>query len=70
MLNKELEIVSWYMEVLESGVDTKTLVQDHAALLKKHSKLKKKTTNRINQLEEDLEKANKQVRSTMKKLEK
>ena len=48
MLNKELEIVSWYMEVLESGVDTKTLVQDHAALLKKHSKLKKKTTNRIN----------------------
>ena len=48
MLNKELEIVGWYMEVLENGVDTKTLVQDHASLLKKHSKLKNKTTKRIN----------------------
>ena len=48
MLNKELEIVGWYMEVLENGVDTKTLVQDHAALLKKHSKLENKTTKKIN----------------------
>ena len=39
-LEEELKVVQWYIEVLESGVDTKDVMQELAALQKAHKKLK------------------------------
>ena len=35
----ELEIVSWYLSVMEDGVDTRTVVAEYAKLQKKHKQL-------------------------------
>ena len=37
-LEKELEIVQWYLDVLEQGIDTKQIVKEFVKLMKEHKK--------------------------------
>ena len=42
-LENEFEIVQWYIEVMEGGVDTKLLMKEYLELKKKHTAYQKTT---------------------------
>ena len=39
--DKELEVVKWYFEILEEGVDTKQLVKEYQTIKNDHRQLEK-----------------------------
>ena len=43
----ELEVVNWYLEVMEEGLDTRDMVGQFHALKKQHRKLQKSTKSEI-----------------------
>ena len=58
---KELELVNWYIQVLEDGIDTKEIAQHFYGLKKEHKLLKEKTEKNIARLTKQknkLEKSN------------
>ena len=58
---KELEVVNWYIQVLEDGIDTKEIAQHFYGLKKEHKLLKEKTEKNIARLTKQknkLEKSN------------
>ena len=48
--DKELEVVKWYIEILEEGVDTKQLAQEYQKLKKDHRQLEKSSSKQISML--------------------
>jgi hypothetical protein len=46
-LMKELEIVNWYIRVMEDGLDTKELIKKYYNLQQKTERLKRKTDRKI-----------------------
>ena len=47
MKEYKLEILNWYLEVMEEGIDTKEVTHKYLELKKKHNQLIKKTDNKI-----------------------
>ena len=70
MKDNELSVVNYYLEVLESGIDTKELAKNYAALNTKYNKLKVKSAKKIAQIEEELEASNKGLQNALKQLKK
>ena len=54
MRDNELDIVKYYIQVLEAGVDTKELSKAHGTLIEKYAKLKRKSAKKINKMETEL----------------
>ena len=48
--DKELEVVKWYIEILEEGVDTKQLAQEYQKLKNDHRQLEKSSSKQISML--------------------
>ena len=70
MKDNELSVVNYYLEVLESGIDTKELAKNYAALNTKYNKLKVKSAKKIAQIEEELEASTKGLQNALKQLKK
>lgn len=70
MKDNELSVVNYYLEVLESGIDTKELAKNYAALNTKYNKLKVKSAKKIAQIEEELEASTKGLQKALKQLKK
>ena len=47
----ELEIVKWYIQVLEDGIDTRQIVKEYYQLKKEHSVLQETTEKQIKKLQ-------------------
>ena len=48
---EELETVKWYIEVLESGIDTKDIQKEYTILKKKFKHLSETSSKKIKKLE-------------------
>ena len=48
--DKELEVVKWYFEILEEGVDTKQLVKEYQTIKNDHRQLEKSSSKQISML--------------------
>ena len=68
MLENGLEIVNWYMDVMEKGVDTKEIVKNYAILTKEHKILKKESSKKIKKLTKSNDKLTKELGSAMDRI--
>ena len=50
-LEQEAELVSWYVEIMEQGIDTKQLLKEYTELKRKHRSLTETSTKQIERLE-------------------
>ena len=50
MLENGLEIVNWYLAVMEKGVNTQDIVKKYSILTKDHKDLKKESSKTIKKL--------------------
>ena len=65
-LEKEMSIINWYMETMESGVDTKEIVQEYAVLKRQFAVMEATTSRKIRKLGSKLKKAELQLRESFK----
>ena len=63
-LEEDLKVVQWYMEVFESGIDTKDVCKEFTALQSEHKKLKKSTSSQIEKLTVENKKLAKKLAKT------
>lgn len=68
VLENGLEIVNWYLSVMEQGVDTKEVVKKYAVLTKEHKILKRESSKTINKLTKSNVKLTKELESALERL--
>ena len=68
VLEDGLDIVNWYLTVMEQGVNTKEIVQKYAVLTKEHKVLKKESSKTIKKLTKSNVKLTKDLEATKDKL--
>ena len=68
-LENETDIVKWYLEVMEDGVDTRELVEKYADLKKEHKTLKKYSESNIKKLTSKNKQLTKKLNDAMVRLE-
>lgn len=64
-MENEVSIAEWYLAVMEQGVDTKEIVKEHAELQIKYEKLKETTSNKIEKLEKELKKKQRDLKQSL-----
>ena len=68
-LENEIDIVKWYLAVMEDGIDTREVVEKYADLKKEHTILKKTSESSIKKLTSQNKKLTKRINDAMKRLE-
>ena len=68
VLENGLEIVNWYLSVMEQGVDTKEVVKKYAVLTKEHKILRKESSKTIKKLTKSNVKLTKKFESALERL--
>ena len=68
-LENEIDIVKWYLAVMEDGIDTREVVEKYADLKKEHKILKKTSESSIKKLTSQNKKLTKRINDAMKRLE-
>ena len=68
-LENEIDIVKWYLAVMEDGIDTREVVEKYADLKKEHKILKKTSESSIKKLTSQNKKLAKRINDAMKRLE-
>ena len=58
-LQEEMVIVKWYLEVMESGIDTKQIVKEHVKLKQEHAIVKEQASIDISNLNQENKKLTK-----------
>lgn len=67
---QQLQVVDWYMDVLESGIDTKDIAREFGILKKEHLKLKKTSARKIEGLTDENHRLSKKLRQVQRQLTK
>lgn len=62
-------MIDWYLETMESGIDTKEVVLEFAKLTKEHNSLKETSHRTILKLEDDVSHARYQLKKTHENLQ-
>ena len=68
-LESEIQIIKWYMETMEEGIDTKEIVQEYAILKRQHAHMQATQNKKIKKLERKLGKTEFQLRESLQIIE-